>query len=636
MGEDVVVGRPADPVAQGSMRSCSESNLLDPYCSEDPGPDLDSPRIVSLSSTSFLFFLITSASVTVCVMVYKCKTDKDKMSTVKLTMRLSGFDDVEPLNQSNLKPNLAPLRSIKETELRKGDMIGSGFGGTVYQGLWYPDGQEHKDPTPVAIKVLRDDGQPNMNKEFLDEAYIMASVNHPNLVKLLAVCMTPSQLILVTPLMPIGCLLDYVQKNQREITSKNLLEWGKQIAKGMAYLEERRMVHRDLALRNVLLQTKHRALISDFGLAKFLDVDQNEYKVAPSGGPRLPIKWLAPECIRERKFTHKSDVWAFGVTVWELVTFGDRPYKKYTTRAICDIIEKGHRLEQPSHVSVDVYKEMYSCWFYNPDLRPNFESLAKTFCNFARDPERYLICNSDVLVRNSESDENDCNDEYDSESNSIEEEVSTPQSIQTPGHQHNNNVNQTPTEFEFTTRHHHSESETPTFFTNMSRYPNLHHRTCDDVFSRSTRQMSNKSSNGTITDPNNNNNVNRNKNNNNFTSDILDGQGVSQINADSCWTVDHTVSTNSLGQRSVQPTDLEDYLLPSPCSNEDKFSKWPLLNERNLGSRLPPRPPSSNDPPHSAGLIGISNQEYFLTHRDYGYSNGATNASSGHIPQSLV
>jgi len=558
--------------------------------------------------------------------------DKDKLSTVKLTMRLSGFDDVEPLNQSNLKPNLAPLRSIKETELRRGERIGSGVGGTVYQGLWYPEGQEHKDPTYVAIKVLRDNGQSNMNKEFLDEAYIMASVNHPNLVKLLAVCMTPTQLILVTPLMPVGCLLDYVKKHKHEITSKNLLEWGKQIAKGMAYLEEHRMVHRDLALRNVLLQTKHRALISDFGLAKFLEVDQSEYKVAASGGTRLPIKWLAPECIRERKFTHKSDVWAFGVTIWELVTFGKRPFEEYDTNEVFMAVEKGARLEQPSHVTAEVYKVMYACWFYNPEDRPDFKSLAENFVNFARDPERYLICNpqnvSDTLVRSSESDDNECINEYGSESNSIDEEASPPLSaLQDLNHQHNGLTEM----FGFESRHHHSESETPnghlstpTFVKNSITYPSSHHQMLEDVFTKSAQQMSAKSSNATMTDSNNNFLMNNNGMSNGARS-----------NADSCWTVNHTMSMNSLGQRSEQPTDSDDYLMPSPCSNEDRFN---FLNnhERNRSNRLPPRPSTLHDPPHSAGLVGISNQEYFLTRIDYANSSGATKSSSGQIPHSLV
>lgn len=136
----------------------------------------------------------------------------------------------------------------------------------------------------------------------------MASVDHPNLLRLLAVCMT-SEMMLVTQLMPAGCLLHYVKQHRHNIGSKFLLSWCHQIAKGMAYLEEKRLVHRDLAARNVLLQPGNVVKITDFGLAKLLDVNEEVYK---AGGGKMPIKWLALECIQHRIFTHKSDVWAFG------------------------------------------------------------------------------------------------------------------------------------------------------------------------------------------------------------------------------------------------------------------------------------------------------------------------------------
>ena len=285
----------------------------DPHCS-----DVDSKRPANPPEENFTAIVI--GCIAACLLflgaffaifsyqwLQKAKT---KEKTMRLTMRMSGFDDNEPLKLTNVKPNLAKLRIVKEAELRKGGILGYGAFGTVYKGVWVPEGDNVK--IPVAIKVLREGTQPNMNKEFLEEAYIMASVDHPNLLKLLAVCMT-SQLMLVTQLMPLGCLLDYVRNNKDKIGSKPLLNWCTQIARGMAYLEERRMVHRDLALRNVLLQTPGCVKITDFGLAKLLDINEDEYKAA---GGKMPIKWLALECIQHRIFTHKSDVWAFGITVW--------------------------------------------------------------------------------------------------------------------------------------------------------------------------------------------------------------------------------------------------------------------------------------------------------------------------------
>jgi len=176
-----------------------------------------------------------------------------------------------------------------------------------------PDGENVK--IPVAIKVLREETGANSSKDFLEEAYIMASVEHPNLLQLLAVCMT-SQMMLVTQLMPLGCLLDYVRINKEKIGNRAMLNWCMQIARGMAYLEEKRLVHRDLAARNVLVQTQNCVKITDFGLAKLLDIHEEVYK---AGGGKMPIKWLALECIQHRIFTHKSDVWAFGKNYYFLL-----------------------------------------------------------------------------------------------------------------------------------------------------------------------------------------------------------------------------------------------------------------------------------------------------------------------------
>lgn len=338
--------------------------------------------LTSGSLSSVLLLSLVSVALIASFALYRCQLEKNKTNKLRKSMIC---DDAEPLAPSNVKPNLAPLRSIKETELRYGKPLGSGFGGVVYQGTWIPEGGEAQQ---VAIKKLRDNGQSNMNKEFLDEAYIMASVQHKNLVRLLAVCMTPSNLMLVTPLMPLGCLLDYVIKHRNELTAKIVLEWCLQIARGMEYLEKHRMVHRDLALRNVLLQRKSRALITDFGLAKFLEINQTEYY---SGGGRLPFKWLAPECFKERIFTHKSDVWAFGVTIWELLTWGGKPFEEYEPIEVPAAIEAGARLEKPAHVSIEIYKVLLACWVPAAEARPSFSELVEAFAKFARDPLRYLV-----------------------------------------------------------------------------------------------------------------------------------------------------------------------------------------------------------------------------------------------------
>ncbi|MGH0120623.1 UNVERIFIED_CONTAM: hypothetical protein FKN15_009988 [Acipenser sinensis] len=163
----------------------------------------------------------------------------------------------------------------------------------------------------------------------------------------------------------------------------------------MMYLEERRLVHRDLAARNVLVKSPNHIKITDFGLARLLDGDEKEYN---ADGGKMPIKWMALECIHYRKFTHQSDVWSYGVTIWELMTFGGKPYDGIPTREIPDLLEKGERLPQPPICTIDVYMVMVKCWMIDADSRPKFKELAAEFCRMARDPQRYLVIQVSSLL----------------------------------------------------------------------------------------------------------------------------------------------------------------------------------------------------------------------------------------------
>ncbi|KAM4559716.1 receptor tyrosine-protein kinase erbB-4-like isoform 4-T4 [Odontesthes bonariensis] len=299
---------------------------------------------------------------------------------------------VEPLTPSGTAPNQAQLRILKETELKRVKILGSGAFGTVYKGIWVPEGETVK--IPVAIKILNEATGPKANVEFMD-ALIMASMEHPHLVRLLGVCLSPT-IQLVTQLMPHGCLLDYVHEHKDNIGSQLLLNWCVQIAKGMMFLEERRLVHRDLAARNVLVKSPNHIKITDFGLARLLDADEKEYN---ADGGKMPIKWMALECIHYRKFTHQSDVWSYGVTIWELMTFGGKPYDGIPTREIPDILEKGERLPQPPICTIDVYMVMVKCWMIDADSRPKFKELAAEFCRMARDPQRYLVIQGDDRMK---------------------------------------------------------------------------------------------------------------------------------------------------------------------------------------------------------------------------------------------
>ncbi|XP_076014086.1 melanoma receptor tyrosine-protein kinase-like isoform X2 [Genypterus blacodes] len=309
----------------------------------------------------------------------------------KRTMRrlLQERELVEPLTPSGEAPNKALLRILKETEFKKIRVLGSGAFGTVFKGLWIPEGENVK--IPVAIKVLREATSPKANKEILDEAYVMASVDHPHVCRLLGICLT-SSVQLVTQLMPYGCLLDYARHHRGHIGSQGLLNWCVQIAKGMNYLEDHHLVHRDLAARNVLVKTPHHVKITDFGLAKLLTADEKEYH---ADGGKVPIKWMALESILQWTYTHQSDVWSYGVTVWELMTFGSKPYDGILASDITSVLERGERLPQPPICTIDVYMIMVKCWMIDPSSRPRFRELIVEFSKMARDPSRYLVIQGD-------------------------------------------------------------------------------------------------------------------------------------------------------------------------------------------------------------------------------------------------
>ncbi|CAH1394457.1 unnamed protein product [Nezara viridula] len=382
----------------------------EPYCSVEP-----EPRIAESERMPIVFMSVIAGALILfgflIILVYQCRLRNKEKNATKMSMMLQGL---EPLHPTNVKPNLAKLRIIKEAEMRRGGVLGYGAFGTVYKGVWVPEGESVK--IPVAIKVLRERTGANTSKEFLDEAYIMASVEHQNLLQLLGVCMT-HEMMLVTQLMPLGCLLDYVRNHKDRIGSKPLLNWCHQIARGMGYLEEKRLVHRDLAARNVLVQTPSCVKITDFGLAKLLDINEDQYKAA---GGKMPIKWLAPECIQLRTFTHKSDVWAFGVTIWELLTYGGRPYESVPAREVPELLEKGERLPQPNICTIDVYMLMIKCWMLDAESRPSFKELTDEFSKMARDPGRYLVIQGDKLMRLPSYSSQECGGQEEKEQTSVE------------------------------------------------------------------------------------------------------------------------------------------------------------------------------------------------------------------------
>lgn len=252
---------------------------------------------------------------------------------------------------------------ISPREIVKNALIGSGQFGDVYEGSY--QGQK------VAIKTIKDVKGDGVT-QFLFEAEIMTRLRHKNLVQLIGVCTQGSPIMIVSEFMAKGCLLDYLRSRGRAVINPQAqLGFCRDICAGMEYLEMQKFVHRDLAARNILLSDDSIAKVADFGLAK-----DSQLGAADIG--KLPIKWTAPEAIRLKVSTSKSDVWSFGVVMWEIFAFGRAPYPRMGQKDVVDAVVKGYRMECPDTCPKEVYdKAIMLCWDIEPLKRPTFSDLLK-------------------------------------------------------------------------------------------------------------------------------------------------------------------------------------------------------------------------------------------------------------------
>ncbi|XP_052397274.1 receptor tyrosine-protein kinase erbB-3-like [Carassius gibelio] len=297
---------------------------------------------------------------------------------------LESGESMEPLDPGE-KGTKVHARILKPQELRKCKLLGHGVFGTVNKGFWIPEGDSVK--IPVAIKTIQDRSGRQTFTEITDHMLAMGSLDHPYIVRHLGICLGTS-MQLVTQLSPHGSLLQHLRQHKDSLDPQRLLNWCVQIAKGMYYLEEHCIAHRNLAARNVLLKSEYIVQISDFGVVDLLYPDDKKYVYSEH---KMPIKWMALESILFRRYTHQSDVWSYGVTVWEMMSYGAEPYASMHPHDVPGLLEKGERLAQPQICTIDVYMVMVKCWMIDENVRPTFKELASEFTRMARDPPRYLV-----------------------------------------------------------------------------------------------------------------------------------------------------------------------------------------------------------------------------------------------------
>lgn len=251
--------------------------------------------------------------------------------------------------------------------------LGVGEFGVVEQGVWT---NEEGERIQVAIKCLSKERIQNSHMEFLKEAAIMHTIDHEHIVRLYGVVLDTKALMLVTELAPLRSLLECLKEPalRPSFPIISLCDFAYQICDGMQYLESKRLIHRDLAARNILVFAKNKVKISDFGLSRALGVGKDYYQTNFNVNLKLPIAWCAPECINYLRFTSSSDVWAYGVTLWEMFSYGFQPWAALTGQQILEAIDEPNfqRLEQPEYCPKDYYTLMLKCWQHDPNKRPKF------------------------------------------------------------------------------------------------------------------------------------------------------------------------------------------------------------------------------------------------------------------------
>ncbi|XP_017551859.1 fibroblast growth factor receptor 1-A isoform X1 [Pygocentrus nattereri] len=284
-----------------------------------------------------------------------------------------------------------PRWELPRDKLVLGKPLGEGCFGQVVMGeVLGMDKDKPNRITKVAVKMLKSDATEKDLSDLISEMEMMKIIGkHKNIINLLGACTQDGPLYVIVEFASKGNLREYLRARRppgmeycynpdqvpvENMSIKDLVSCAYQVARGMEYLASKKCIHRDLAARNVLVTEDNVMKIADFGLAR--DIHHIDYYKKTTNG-RLPVKWMAPEALFDRIYTHQSDVWSFGVLLWEIFTLGGSPYPGVPVEELFKLLKEGHRMDRPSTCTHELYMMMRDCWHAVPSQRPTFKQLVE-------------------------------------------------------------------------------------------------------------------------------------------------------------------------------------------------------------------------------------------------------------------
>nr|XP_033778221.1 ephrin type-B receptor 2 isoform X6 [Geotrypetes seraphini] len=346
------------------------------------------PLIIG-SSTAGLVFLIA-----VVVIIIVCNRRGFERADSEYTDKLQHYTSghmtpgmkiyIDPFTYED--PNEAVREFAKEIDIscvKIEQVIGAGEFGEVCSGHLKLPGKREMF---VAIKTLKSGYTEKQRRDFLSEASIMGQFDHPNVIHLEGVVTKSTPVMIITEFMENGSLDSFLRQNDGQFTVIQLVGMLRGIAAGMKYLADMNYVHRDLAARNILVNSNLVCKVSDFGLSRFLEDDTSDPTYTSALGGKIPIRWTAPEAIQYRKFTSASDVWSYGIVMWEVMSYGERPYWDMTNQDVINAIEQDYRLPPPMDCPSALHQLMLDCWQKDRNHRPKFGQIVNTLDKMIRNP----------------------------------------------------------------------------------------------------------------------------------------------------------------------------------------------------------------------------------------------------------